>query len=160
TCAPPIVDDEILPSIGRCSSYVLALPGSAVGGPLAVRAWGYVAGASVVAAGAAALLIAHQLPKSALEARWSMIDRYCSDCHDDSESAAGLSFDKRRPDNVHADPGTWEKVLHQVSIGAMPPRDKPQPAPEMLTAFVNALEGALDAQAEAKPDVGTTTVRR
>ena len=114
----------------------------------------------MVAAGAAALLIAHQLPKSALEDHWSMIDKYCSDCHNDSESAAGLSFDKRRPDNVHADPGTWEKVLHKVSIGAMPPHDKPQPAPEMRTAFVNALEGALDAQAEAKLDFGTTTVRR
>lgn len=63
-----------------------------------MRAWGYVAGASVVAAGAAALLIAHQPPKSALEDRWSMIDKYCSDCHNESESAAGLSFDKRRLD--------------------------------------------------------------
>ena len=89
-----------------------------------------------------------------------MLNRYCSDCHNDSDLTAELSFDKRRPDNVHADPGVWEKVLHKLTIGAMPPQDKPQPPAAMRAAFVEALEGTLDAAAQAKPYAGTTTVHR
>jgi len=89
-----------------------------------------------------------------------MVNKYCSDCHNDSDLTADLSFDKRAPEDVHADPGTWEKVLHKLSIGAMPPHDKPQPPPEVRAAFVQALEGTLDAAAEAKPYAGTTTVHR
>ena len=49
------------------------------------------------------------------------------------------------PDNVHADPAIWEKVLHKLQIGAMPPREEPQPEPEARAQFIDALEGTLDA---------------
>ncbi len=126
-----------------------------------MRTWGYVAGVGVVAASAAAyMFLAHKPPEGALQDRWGMLDKYCSDCHNDSDFTAELSFDQRHPENVHTDPGVWEKVLHKLSIGAMPPHDQPQPPAEMRTAFTAALEGTLDAAAEAKPYAGTTTVHR
>jgi Protein of unknown function (DUF1592)/Protein of unknown function (DUF1588)/Protein of unknown function (DUF1587)/Protein of unknown function (DUF1595)/Protein of unknown function (DUF1585) len=89
-----------------------------------------------------------------------MLHEYCSDCHNNADFTAELSFDRRHPDNVHIDPGVWEKVLHKLTIGAMPPNDQPQPPAETRSAFVEALEGTLDTAAAAHPYAGTTTVHR
>jgi Protein of unknown function (DUF1592)/Protein of unknown function (DUF1588)/Protein of unknown function (DUF1587)/Protein of unknown function (DUF1595)/Protein of unknown function (DUF1585) len=89
-----------------------------------------------------------------------MLHEYCSDCHNNADFTAELSFDQRHPDNVHIDPGVWEKVLHKLTIGAMPPNDQPQPPAETRSAFVEALEGTLDTAAAAHPYAGTTTVHR
>ena len=57
-----------------------------------MRTWGYVAGIGVVAAGAAAyLFLAHKPPEGALQDRWVMLNKYCSDCHNDSDLTADLS---------------------------------------------------------------------
>ena len=85
---------------------------------------------------------------------------YCSDCHNDSDLTADLSFDKRVPDNVHADAATWEKVLHKLEIGAMPPRKEPQPEKEARAKFIDALTRTLDANAAAHPYAGSTKVHR
>src|SRR5262245_61655976 len=89
-----------------------------------------------------------------------MLHKYCSDCHNNSDLTADLSFDGRVPDNVHADPAIWEKVLHKLQIGAMPPRNEPQPAKEMRAQFVDALTKTLDADAAAHPYAGGTKVHR
>jgi hypothetical protein len=89
-----------------------------------------------------------------------MLERYCVDCHNDAELTAELSFEGRRPDNVHADPAIWEEVLRKLKIHAMPPRQEPQPSDKMVAQFVAGLEGTLDANAAANPYAGSTTVHR
>jgi Protein of unknown function (DUF1592)/Protein of unknown function (DUF1588)/Protein of unknown function (DUF1587)/Protein of unknown function (DUF1585)/Protein of unknown function (DUF1595) len=126
-----------------------------------VRTWAYVAGVGVVAAaGVAAYLGTRPSPQAQLDDQWAMLGRYCEDCHNDAELTADLSFERRHSDNVHADPAVWEKVVHKLAIGAMPPRDQPQPDPEARERFLTALEGTLDAAAAAKPYAGATTVHR
>jgi hypothetical protein len=126
-----------------------------------VRTWGYIAGAGVVvAAGAAGFMLMHKPPQAALKDQWAMLDRYCSDCHNNGDYTAELSFEGRRPDSVQADPVLWERVLHKLAIGAMPPNDQPQPPKDLRASFVKALEGTLDAVAEAKPYAATTHVHR
>jgi hypothetical protein len=105
-------------------------------------------------------LLLHKAPQAALQDQWSMLDHYCSDCHNNADFTAELSFEGRHPDGVHADPALWEKVLHKLTIGAMPPNDQPQPPKELRASFVEALEGTLDAAAAAKPYAATTTVHR
>jgi hypothetical protein len=79
----------------------------------------------VVAAGAAVFFATHHgKPEAALGDQWSMLHKYCSDCHNDSDLTADLSFDKRVPDNVHTDPAIWEKVLDKLEIGPTPPRTR------------------------------------
>jgi hypothetical protein len=114
----------------------------------------------VVAAGAAGFMLMHKAPHAALQGQWSMLDKYCANCHNNDDLTADLSFQGRHPDNVTADPAVWEKVLHKLTIGAMPPNDQPQPPPELRARFVQALEGTLDAAAEAKPYAATTHVHR
>jgi hypothetical protein len=126
-----------------------------------VRTWVYIAGVGVVAAaGVAAYLGLRPSPQAQLDDQWAMLGRYCADCHNDADLTADLSFDRRRAESVHADPAIWEKVVHKLSIGAMPPRDQPQPDPATRERFLTALVGTLDAAAAAKPYAGATTVHR
>jgi hypothetical protein len=99
-------------------------------------------------------------PEVVLQDRWAMLDRYCVECHNNAEFTADLSFEGRRPDNVHSDPAVWEEVLRKLKIRAMPPREQPQPETEMVTEFVAALENTLDSAAAANPHAGATTVHR
>ena len=125
-----------------------------------MKAWVYVAGVGVVAAGAAAYVWTSRSPQAQLEQQWAMVGKYCVECHNDAELTGDLSFEGRHLDDVHADPAVWEKVVHKLTIGAMPPRDQPQPEKDTRAKFVAALVGTLDAAAAAKPYAGATTVHR
>jgi hypothetical protein len=99
-------------------------------------------------------------PQAQLDEQWAMLNQYCTDCHNDAELTADLSFEGRRSGEIHSDPEVWETVLHKLEIGAMPPRDQPQPDGETRAKFVAALTGTLDAAAAANPYAGATTVHR
>jgi hypothetical protein len=125
-----------------------------------VKVWVYVAGAGIVAAaGVGGYLAMRSSPQAELTDQWAMLG-YCKNCHNDDDYTGELSFDHRHADEVAADPGLWEKVVHKLEIGAMPPRDQEQPPDEMRQRFLAALTGTLDAAAAAHPYAGTTTVHR
>ena len=86
-----------------------------------MQKWIFVAG-GVAVAGAAAFFVFKPSPEEQLREHWTMVDRYCVECHNDAELTADLSFEGRGPDDVHADPGVWEEVLRKLKIHAMPPR--------------------------------------
>ena len=125
-----------------------------------MRAWVYVAGVGVVAAAGAAYFLTGRTPEARLEDHWAMLGQYCVDCHNNAEYTADLSLEGRRPESIHSDPAIWEEVLHKLAIGAMPPRDQPQPDPAARAEFVAALTSTLDAAAAANPYAGTKTVHR
>ena len=125
-----------------------------------MRNWIYVAGGVAVVAGGAAYFLIKPSPEAALQDRWAMLDSYCVECHNDAEFTADLSFEGRAFADVHGNPAVWEEVLRKLKIGAMPPREQPQPSPETRAEFVAALEGTLDAAAAANPYAGATTVHR
>jgi hypothetical protein len=124
-----------------------------------VQKWIFIAGGVAVAGGVAYLLL-NRSPEAALQDRWVMLDRYCVECHNNAEYTADLSFEGRAPANVHSDPAVWEEVLRKLKIGAMPPREQPQPDTAVRAEFVAALEGTLDAAAAANPYAGATAVHR
>src|SRR5690606_26127476 len=114
----------------------------------------------VAAAGVAGYMWHSSQPHAKLESSWAMIDRYCVDCHNDVEYTGDLSLEGLRPENVAADAAVWEKALHKLNIGLMPPRGQPQPEPEVRAQFVNALVTTLDASAKERPYAGVTAVHR
>ena len=121
----------------------------------------YAGGAAgLIVAGVAGYLWFSRMPEAVLESHWGMLDRYCVDCHNDAEFTAGLSLEGRKPEDVVADAAVWEKAIHKLSIGVMPPREEPQPAPEVRAEFVSALEGILDAAAREHPYAGGPSVHR
>lgn len=116
-------------------------------------------GGVAVAAGAYYLL-SDRSPDAALDDQWAMLNSYCVDCHNDIDFTGDLSFEGRGPEDIHMDPAIWEKVVHKLRIGLMPPREEPQPDPEMRQAFLGALIGSLDAAAAENPYAATTKVHR
>ena len=57
-----------------------------------------------------------------------LIENYCMDCHDEETSKGNLSLEGIKGNLVEGpDLDHWEKILHQLELGQMPPKKKPQP---------------------------------
>ncbi|MFP6872769.1 MAG: DUF1592 domain-containing protein [Verrucomicrobiales bacterium] len=57
-----------------------------------------------------------------------LIERYCMDCHDSDTSKGDLSLERIEGNLVDGpNLSRWEKVLHQLELGQMPPEKKSQP---------------------------------
>jgi hypothetical protein len=69
-------------------------------------------------------------------------------------------LDKANLDDVSGDAEIWEKVIHKVRSGEMPPPRAPRPDQPALVAFVSQLEAALDRSAAVKPNPGRVPVHR
>ncbi|MGV3592915.1 MAG: DUF1592 domain-containing protein [Gammaproteobacteria bacterium] len=91
---------------------------------------------------------------------WALFEDYCMDCHSFDDFRGGLALEGMRPEDVHAKPEVFEKVLRKLKIGAMPPRNQEQPDAAARKRLVAALERTLDEAAFAQPYAGTTTIHR
>ena len=131
---------------------------------------GYAAGALTVAGLAGLHLLgsaeATPVTKAATASSASVADRghlleqYCAGCHNDKAKTGGMSVQPLRADNLQADDGTWEKILHKLSVGEMPPKGRPRPSDEQLTDFTHWLQASLDKQAADHPNPGHIGLRR
>lgn len=90
----------------------------------------------------------------------ALTQQFCVGCHNNSTRTAGMSLQGLDPSAPHVEPAIWEKVLRRVSSGEMPPADAPAPDPSARAAFVEALEGALDAASAAAPNPGRPPAHR
>ena len=88
------------------------------------------------------------------------LDTYCATCHNDRLRTAGLTLSQLDPFDVGADADLWEKVLHKVRTGQMPPAGRPQPALAVSHAVTAALATALDEAAARRPDPGRVGLHR
>jgi cytochrome c5 len=92
----------------------------------------------------------------------AMLDQYCVTCHSNQLRTANLVLEKDRVDIEHVGrtADAWEKVLHKLRTGAMPPAGRPRPETGIVEAFVRWLETALDDAASADPNPGRPTLHR
>ncbi|MDG2384432.1 MAG: DUF1588 domain-containing protein [Pirellulaceae bacterium] len=59
----------------------------------------------------------------------SFLDAHCVSCHDGDSPEAGLSLSRASGDfEKPATVQLWQRVLEQIELGAMPPRNEPRPA--------------------------------
>jgi uncharacterized protein DUF1592/uncharacterized protein DUF1588/uncharacterized protein DUF1585/uncharacterized protein DUF1587/uncharacterized protein DUF1595 len=79
-----------------------------------------------------------------------MIDRYCTECHNDAELAGEMSLEHATPAEIAKNPQKWEQVAKRLRGAVMPPPGAAHPGPEQVNEFVAALEGSLDAAAETR----------
>jgi mono/diheme cytochrome c family protein len=90
-----------------------------------------------------------------------LLDRYCVTCHNNRAKTAELTLDQIDAANPAAHAEVWEKVVHKLRTGTMPPSNMPQPSGEDRRALVTWLETSLDAASADKPNPGRTdTLRR
>jgi hypothetical protein len=90
----------------------------------------------------------------------ALLDTYCVGCHNGRVKTAGLTLDAVSLDRVPDSAEVWEKVLHKLRTGAMPPAGRPRPDHASLTAFADSLEATLDRAAMEHPNPGRATVHR
>ena len=90
----------------------------------------------------------------------AFVSTYCTSCHNDRLRTGGLSL----ADPEMADPARhvelWEKILHKVGTGQMPPATRPRPDAAALRRLLTQVATALDSAADAHPDPGRVGAHR
>jgi hypothetical protein len=118
-----------------------------------------VVGVAIAAAAGVYFAPRAHAPSNADE--WTVIKKYCFDCHNRDDLAADLAFDKMSPEHVAADAETWEKAIRKLRSGLMPPAGNPRPDGKAVTELVSWLETEIDTAAEkAAPPPGRVSLHR
>jgi hypothetical protein len=88
------------------------------------------------------------------EATAAAIERFCLDCHNDIDLAGGLALDPGALADLGGHREVWEKVVHKLNAGSMPPPGEPRPEAAAYGSVTAYLEAGLDAAAAAAPNPG------
>ena len=90
-----------------------------------------------------------------------LLSRYCYNCHGEKKQKGDLSLQAFQDEAaVLANRKIWEKVLHHLRTGEMPPENKPQPSRserEMMAGWIESRALQCDCD---HPDPGRVTLRR
>jgi hypothetical protein len=85
--------------------------------------------------------------------QWSMLNKYCMDCHNLDDFSGGLAFELMNHDTILKDAEVWEKVVRKLRGRMMPPPGQERPDSIATDQFVAWLEGNLDqSNTFQKPD--------
>jgi uncharacterized protein DUF1592/uncharacterized protein DUF1588/uncharacterized protein DUF1587/uncharacterized protein DUF1585/uncharacterized protein DUF1595/cytochrome c len=113
-----------------------------------MRVWSAVGAIGLVAASYA------QTPERTL------LTQYCTGCHNDKLRTGGLTLEKLDPARAADAAETWEKVVHKVRAGMMPPSGARRPERAALDAFASQIEARLDRAGAERPNPGSTGLHR
>src|SRR5262249_13557543 len=82
----------------------------------------------VSAAAAAVSLMSCTRSKQELAAEHgAVVSKYCTDCHSAAEREGGLVLERPNLADPAAQRAKWEKVIHKLEAGLMPPPGEPRP---------------------------------
>src|SRR5579862_2169595 len=90
----------------------------------------------------------------------TLIQQYCTGCHNTQLKTAGLVLDPSETDRIPEHPDLWEKVDRKLRTGEMPPAGRPRPDAAAYRAAILDLESALDRAAADNPKPGRVAVHR
>lgn len=114
---------------------------------------------SLAAAGLTTRALAAPPPSNA--SLRSVVNQYCTACHNARMKSGALALDSLDPDKVSHNPAAWERVVRRLSGRYMPPVGLPRPDEDTYKAVLASLESSLDGAAAAKANPGRTdTFRR
>src|SRR5262245_30484296 len=91
----------------------------------------------------------------------SVVDEYCTTCHDETLKKGGLDLENINFENVAQHPEIWEKVIRKLTARQMPPIGKDRPSDKTYDLVVAQLAASLDRASAKNPNPGRTeTFRR
>jgi mono/diheme cytochrome c family protein len=93
------------------------------------------------------------------DARWELLQTYCTDCHNATDWAGGVAYDTMSPADVPHDTKLWEAAVRKLRGHLMPPPGNKQPTQVQADSVVNWLETSLDARKET-PRAAHVTAQR
>ena len=90
----------------------------------------------------------------------TFLEQHCTACHNDRARTAGLTLTGISTTDPGANAELWEKVVHKLRTGQMPPAGRPRPDEATRSAVISSLTDALDRAAEAHPAPGPPALHR
>jgi hypothetical protein len=87
------------------------------------------------------------------------VETNCVSCHNPRSLSGGLSLSAATFASVE-NAATWEKVLHKIRTGQMPPAPRPRPAAGDTAAMTTWLQTTLDTAAANNPQPGRVGAHR
>ena len=90
----------------------------------------------------------------------TFVETHCVGCHNERTLSGGLRLGAETFASMAGHAETWEKVLHKVRTGQMPPAPRPRPSAADANAFTTYLQTTLDAAAERDPQPGRVGAHR
>lgn len=97
---------------------------------------------------------------SHLPAARALVQRYCIGCHNAKLKTGGIVLEVADLEHIGDHPAVWEKVVHKLRTGEMPPASMPRPDKATYASVTAELEAALDLAAAAQPNPGRVPVHR
>jgi hypothetical protein len=118
--------------------------------------------ACAAAIGAAALALAScgRSSEEIAAEHLAVVDRYCTECHNAAEREADLVLENADLVHPEANAAVFEKVIHKLNVGLMPPPGGPRPDRQTAEMLVAYLEAKLDSAAAVAPKPGRQPVHR
>ena len=91
---------------------------------------------------------------------WPFVERYCVECHNETDLTADIAFDALAPDDIAAHAETFERAVRKLRGRMMPPPGgvKPERTPRSMRSSRGSRR-SLDAAAP-EPDPGYVTPHR
>lgn len=90
-----------------------------------------------------------------------LLAKYCSECHRGEQPKGGLAFETFRDERAALNRrDAWQRVAENLTAGAMPPDDKPQPSDaerELILRWIESRVLKIDC---SQIDPGRVTIRR
>src|SRR5437667_11514095 len=111
------------------------------------------------------LIVAFALPCTAADYEKEirpLLKEYCFRCHSTEKHKGDLDLERFTSlSEVMKHPKVWQGVVEQISLGEMPPKEKPQPAAAQRVQLLGWANGVLDDAALARSgDPGPVVLRR
>ena len=107
----------------------------------------WLAPAAVLVVGGAAVVLMTQLDRRREQQRFAVLDRYCTECHNDAEREADLSFESLNLDEVPQHAEQFEAAIVKLRGRLMPPPGNPQPTAREVDGLIATLESSIDEHA-------------
>ncbi len=90
----------------------------------------------------------------------TFVETHCVACHNDRALTGGLSLSADTFASLSGKTETWEKVLHKIRTGQMPPANRPRPSAADINAVTTWLQTTLDTAADRDPQPGRVGAHR
>ena len=119
-----------------------------------------VASGSLLAAEGAAPTARSAATDSGHASGWSLLGKYCSECHNTEDWAGGVAFDTMTEDDIPDNIDVMEKVVRKLRSQQMPPGGHKMPDKDTRASFISWMEGRLDAAGAAHKDPGYVGLHR
>src|SRR5437667_11390286 len=96
----------------------------------------------------ALLMVASALPCSAADYEKEirpLLKEFCLGCHSTEKHKGDIDLERFTSlSEVMKQPKVWQGVVEQLSLGEMPPKEKPQPAEAQRVRLLDWANGVLD----------------